>query len=75
MSRLPTLLLTAGLMLAARQAVFAADRPTTAPATQPATGFNTIDVEKFAELTKDPSNVILDVRTAREFKAGHIPGM
>jgi phage shock protein E len=33
-----------------------------------------VDVEEFDKLRQDKKNVVLDVRTAAEFKAGHIPG-
>ena len=33
-----------------------------------------VDVEEFDQLRADKSNVVLDVRTEKEFKAGHIPG-
>ena len=31
-------------------------------------------VEEFEKLSKDKSNVILDVRTKKEYDAGHLPG-
>ena len=33
-----------------------------------------VDVEEFDKLRANKQNVILDVRTGNEFKAGHIPG-
>jgi phage shock protein E len=33
-----------------------------------------VGVEEFAKLAQQPDTVILDVRTEREFKAGHIKG-
>ncbi len=33
-----------------------------------------VGVEEFDKLRADKSNVVLDVRTEKEFKAGHIPG-
>lgn len=33
-----------------------------------------VDVDEFEKLWKDKSNTVLDVRTAKEFAAGHIPG-
>ena len=33
-----------------------------------------VDVEKFDKLRKDPKTVVLDVRTPKEFAAGHIAG-
>ena len=43
--------------------VFAADSPT-----------KNVGVEQFDKLRDNKANVILDVRTEKEFKAGHIPG-
>jgi rhodanese-related sulfurtransferase/thioredoxin-related protein len=39
-----------------------------------ATGFKNLNVADFAKMAGDKQNVILDVRTAREFQAGHIAG-
>jgi len=36
--------------------------------------FQTIDVTAFEKLRADKKNVVLDVRTTREFEAGHVPG-
>ncbi len=36
--------------------------------------FQTIDVTAFEKLRADKKNVVLDVRTPKEFEAGHIPG-
>jgi rhodanese-related sulfurtransferase/thioredoxin-related protein len=36
--------------------------------------FQNLSVEEFAQMAADKRNVILDVRTAREFAAGHLPG-
>ena len=33
-----------------------------------------VDVNEFEKLWKDKQNVVLDVRTPKEFAAGHIPG-
>jgi rhodanese-related sulfurtransferase len=33
-----------------------------------------IDVEQFDKLTKTQTNVVLDVRTKKEFQEGHLPG-
>ena len=33
-----------------------------------------VDVDEFAKLREDKKNVVLDVRTEKEYKAGHIPG-
>jgi len=37
-------------------------------------GYENADVKGFAELMKEPNVVVLDVRTADEFKEGHIEG-
>jgi protein disulfide-isomerase len=37
-------------------------------------GFKNLGLEEFAKMSADKQNVILDVRTAREFQAGHIQG-
>ena len=39
-----------------------------------AAGYKDVSVEEFAKLATDKQNVILDVRTAREFDSGHIAG-
>jgi phage shock protein E len=49
-----------------------ASKPTTKPATQPVR--RDIGVEEFEKLWKEKKYVILDVRTPREYQAGHIPG-
>jgi rhodanese-related sulfurtransferase len=36
--------------------------------------FKNLGVDEFAQMAADKRNVILDVRTAREFEAGHLPG-
>ena len=57
----------APLVLAADPAPVAAGAPVTAP--------KNISVDDAEKLIKtDPKVVVLDVRTADEFKAGHIPG-
>jgi rhodanese-related sulfurtransferase len=33
-----------------------------------------IDIEQFDKLRREKNNVVLDVRTAREFDQGHVPG-
>ncbi len=33
-----------------------------------------VEVAEFDKLRSDPKNVVLDVRTAKEFEEGHIPG-
>ena len=45
------------------------------PATKKeAKSFNNIDVAGFEKLRADKKNVVLDVRTQKEFERGHIPG-
>jgi len=39
-----------------------------------ARGFKNVDVAEFEKLRVDKKNVVLDVRTQKEFEAGHIPG-
>jgi len=63
------------LAAAALVQVQAADS-TTAPAktdvVRPAA--KNIDVQEFEKLRRDTNNVVLDVRTPREYAAGHVPG-
>src|SRR5882672_4565284 len=51
----------------------AAKKPDTAPATRPA-GRRDVGVEEFEKLWKEKKGVVLDVRTAKEYQLGHIPG-
>ncbi len=44
------------------------------PAVADAGGFKNLNVAEFAKMVADKQNVILDVRTAKEFQAGHIAG-
>lgn len=44
------------------------------PAAAPAKGYKDLGVEQFDKLRSNTNAVILDVRTAEEFAAGHIPG-
>ena len=37
-------------------------------------GFRNLDVAEFAKMAADKRNIILDVRTAKEFQAGHLAG-
>jgi rhodanese-related sulfurtransferase len=37
------------------------------------TGYKDLEVDEFAKMAADPNNVILDVRTRKEFQAGHLP--
>ncbi len=46
-----------------------------APAQPAATkAFTNVGVEPFEKLRAQTNNVVLDVRTAKEFAAGHVPG-
>ena len=40
----------------------------------PPTAAKRVEVEEFDKLRQNKANVVLDVRTEKEFKAGHIPG-
>jgi len=52
-----------------------ADDKTIPPASaKPDTKVRVIGVEEFDKLRANRTNIVLDVRTPREFKAGHIPG-
>lgn len=44
------------------------------PKTAEPKGFKNASVEEFDKLRADKKNVVLDVRTKKEFDAGHIPG-
>jgi phage shock protein E len=50
-----------------------AEKPASAPATRPA-GRRDVVVEEFEKLWKEKKGVVLDVRTVKEYQAGHIPG-
>jgi len=57
--------------------LLAADTPTAAPGTKSAAGgkgFKNVGVEEFDKLRADKQNRLLDVRTAKEFAGGHLPG-
>jgi 3-mercaptopyruvate sulfurtransferase SseA len=49
------------------------EKPAPAPATRPAARKD-VGVEEFEKLWKEKKGVVLDVRTAKEFSEGHIPG-
>jgi rhodanese-related sulfurtransferase/thioredoxin-related protein len=36
-------------------------------------GYKNLEVDEFTKMAADPNNVILDVRTPKEFQAGHLP--
>ena len=53
----------------------AADEHPAAPAANVAAAkAKKVDVEEFDKLRQNKANVVLDVRTEKEFTAGHIPG-
>ncbi len=76
----PALLLSLQLGAAAtaknQGALPAAYVATEAPFTRVADtkGFKDVNVEEFEKMRADKKNVVLDVRTPKEFAAGHIPG-
>lgn len=61
-------------VLLALPAAWSADEKPAAPAAKPAAKIKRVDVEEFDKLRANKENVVLDVRTPSEFKAGHIPG-
>ncbi len=66
------LIATLLIALAAAPTTFAADEKP--PAAEKKTVVKRVDVDEFDKLRADKKNVVLDVRTESEFKAGHIPG-
>jgi rhodanese-related sulfurtransferase len=48
-------------------------QPASAPTTRPA-GRRDVGVDEFEKMWKGKQGVVLDVRTAKEYQAGHIPG-
>lgn len=61
------------LLFVAALGMLIAAAPTTRPTTRP-TQRKDVTVEAFDKLIQDGRHVILDVRTAEEYAAGHIPG-
>ena len=51
------------LLFACCLSAVAADRP-----------FKNVDVAEFEQLRKSTNNIVLDVRSKKEFDAGHVPG-
>src|SRR5438876_5538852 len=49
------------------------EKPASAPATRPA-GRRDVGVDEFEKLWREKKGTVLDVRTAKEFDARHIPG-
>lgn len=78
MKRLVLILLTlAGLLsvnLISRAAEDKDDKKPAATGKEKAKPFKNADVAEFDKLRTDKKNVVLDVRTKKEFDAGHIPG-
>ncbi len=74
MKRIPALL--AAATLAALTTLAADEIKPAPPAAQPPLPktVKNVGVEDFAQLIAARTNVVLDVRTAAEFQAGHIPG-
>jgi rhodanese-related sulfurtransferase len=64
--------LLAGVSLAAE--VQRPESPATTGMAADSPAYKNLSVDEFARMAADKQNVILDVRTAREFSAGHIPG-
>ena len=60
------------LVAAVPQPTFAAEEKLTIG--EPKSIVKRVNVEEFDKLRADKKNVVLDVRTETEFKAGHIPG-
>ena len=58
--------------------LLAADPPPAAASSAKETGeklpYRNVDVAEFAKLREGGTNVVLDVRSTGEYKAGHIPG-
>jgi phage shock protein E len=46
----------------------------TATSASNAAGYKNLSLDEFAQMAADKANVVLDVRTAREFAAGHLAG-
>src|SRR5438067_942696 len=61
-------------LLANVSAQTSADKPASIPAQKETTRVKKVGVEEFDKLRASKENVILDVRTESEYKAGHIPG-
>lgn len=72
MKTLSCLLLTASLTTA--QISMAAESAVAAPADKAATAIRHADPAQAQKLIKDEQVVILDLRTPKEFKAGHLAG-
>lgn len=71
--KIPAYLLAAAALAASP--LLAADPVPTAPVAAPATAVKNVSIDEAEKLLKERKDiVVLDVRTADEFKAGHIAG-
>src|SRR6478736_3871202 len=67
------IVLAASLMLVPVLHAQDAKAPPVPKAAEPK-GYKNVGVEEFDKLRANKNNVVLDVRTKKEFDAGHIPG-
>jgi len=72
MMKTELILLCAALLVAAPVTRGADEKA--APAAKPGHVLKRVDVEEFDKLRANKEHVVLDVRTDKEFKTGHIPG-
>ncbi len=68
------LLLSLSVAAVADAADAKADKKPASAEKKESTRFKNIDAAEFEKLRADKKNVVLDVRTQKEFEAGHIPG-
>jgi rhodanese-related sulfurtransferase len=68
------LLLSLSVVTAAGAADAKDEKNPSAAEKKDAKAFKNVDVAEFEKLRADKMNVVLDVRTQKEFAAGHIPG-
>jgi rhodanese-related sulfurtransferase len=73
-AQLKTLPLLALLLLLGSTGCGQAEEKTAAATSPPAVRFKDAEVAEFARLAADTNNLVLDVRTPREYKAGHLAG-
>ncbi len=77
MKPIHTAIVLSAVVLSAPGVASAADarhEKTPAAEKNAAARFKNVEVAEFEKLRADPSNKVLDVRTPKEFQAGHIPG-
>lgn len=69
-------LLAAGVLALLLQGQACAQTNSNIPpsAAEKTSGSRRVDVDEFEKLWKDKTNVVLDVRSQKEYAAGHIPG-